>query len=122
MNIYIASKVKHAHLWSSAKFAGCHVASRWLDFNSKPNFLAEICVADMKVSNLLYIYTEPGEVHKGVLVELGLAIAMKIPVFISGPCDGFNDTFLEHSLVKRYATHDEAAIAINDHRLIYERV
>lgn len=108
MKIYIASKANHANKWVRAKFDGHEIVSRWHSKNRRIKKLSDICIEDAKSCDILYIYTEPGEVPKGSLVEMGLALALGKIIVMSGPCEGFNETFMKHDLVTYFENHDHA--------------
>lgn len=93
VNIYVASKTKHAAKWRALRAAGVPVVSSWIDEEvlgdkTDPNLTDwwETYVKDVTDrAGALLLYVEPGEVHKGGLVEVGAALGCGIPVYVCGP-------------------------------------
>jgi nucleoside 2-deoxyribosyltransferase len=107
MKIYIASKAHHRARWRQLREEGAPINSRWIDVDDKysadPSDLdyADLwskCVTDVTVCDALVVYVEPGEILKGALVEMGIAIGMNIPVFLVGRAEDFlaNGTWMNY--------------------------
>lgn len=87
--IYIASKTKHAAAWRRWRDEReVKIISSWIDYAELPdvqkdfrrmwtNFEKEICTA-----TALVFYAEAGDVPKGAYVEVGMALACGVPVFV----------------------------------------
>ena len=88
--IYVASKTKHAPTWRQLRDFGFPICSTWIDeaaqgqTKSWPDLWSR-CVREAACSDALVLYHETGEVLKGALVEVGVALGEGIPVFWVGP-------------------------------------
>lgn len=104
--IYGASKTVHAPLWVTLRDQGFNIVSSWIDLprdktgqqidHSK---LWRDIEADVRRADFLVLYCLPGELLKGALVELGMALALGKTAFVYGHRD--NDcigTFRAHPL------------------------
>lgn len=85
--IYVASKVKHANMWRALRQAGYPIISSWIyeagvDTTSDWPGLWVRCVHEVQAATCLILYLEEGEMLKGALVELGVAFATDIPVYL----------------------------------------
>lgn len=92
--IYIASKVKHAQRWLDLKAKGYPFNSRWLTApnDMTPEQYAELwgkISQDVMIADALILYVELGEVLKGALIEMGMAMANNTPVYVVGEYPGF---------------------------------
>ncbi len=108
MKIYIASKASHRPRWRELRDRfGVPIISRWIDvedkFNDDPTGLDyeelwDWCVEDCKICDVLVVFAEFGEVLKGALVEVGVALSQKKRVIAVGPRSVFeqNGTWLNH--------------------------
>lgn len=107
--IYIASKSKHGHRWQTLRAAGYPVVSTWIDESGEGATsdwadLWDRCIGEASGAAALVMYVEPGEIHKGSLVELGAALHADVPVFWVGP---EYSTAPRHRLVRRVETLEE---------------
>lgn len=104
MKTYIASKTKHAARWRMLRdMGGLNVTSTWIDEAGPGESkdvadLARRCVEEAKAADRLILYCEPGELHKGSLIEVGAALAAGVPVYCVGTCESLSDTFARHPL------------------------
>jgi len=111
---YTASKTEHAHMWQKLRDSeGYLVTSTWIDQtgDDEPDDyseLAERCVRDIVAADFLLLYVELGEIHKGSLMEVGIALAHGKEIRCVGWCDSFGRVFHHHPLWKRYDTVDDA--------------
>ena len=118
--IYCASKIWHAEKWLELRDKEKYnIISTWINYpcgtKEKPEGALQLnltqqqtlwkdCVKEVKECDLLIAYAEEGEEHRGVLVEIGAALAWGNPVFLIGRCDSFrkNDSsdaaFMHHPL------------------------
>lgn len=94
MKIYIASRASipaRAAMWRSWRDAGVEIVSTWIDEDGDGQtadfgelwhrISCEIASADR-----LVLYVEPDDLPlKGALVEVGMALAMGLPVFVVTP-------------------------------------
>jgi len=94
MNIYIASKTKHAPKWISLREDlsknGIYVISSWIDEHipgQTKNWtdLWSRIISEIKESKFLLFYAEEEEIQKGSLVEVGIALAFGVPIYWIGP-------------------------------------
>lgn len=103
MRIYIASKTKHAARWVLLRRLGAPIVSTWIDEagdGASPDIpdLAMRCIREAATADRVVLYCEPGELHKGTLIEVGAALASGVPVYCVGWCDSMSDTFARHPL------------------------
>lgn len=88
--IYIASKSKHGPRWRALRERGVPIVATWIDESEEGatndwTDLWDRCIAEASGAAVLIMYVEPGEVHKGSLVELGAALHAGTPVLWVGP-------------------------------------
>lgn len=108
MKIYCASKSKHAPLWLEWKARGVQVTSSWLDKFDQGRLSDQTghwdnILADIKGSDALLFYSEPGEIQKGAIAEFGIAFALGKKLFYVGPLED-SVTAVEHEKVIHYPT------------------
>lgn len=113
--IYFASKVKHAPLWKDLRNKGVRTCSTWIDEAGEGETadyveLSERCIAEISRANAVLLYCEPGEILKGALIEVGIALANSIPVLCVGGCDSLSRVFRKHPLWHEF---DSIANALN---------
>ena len=111
MKIYCASKSKHAPLWEKWKARGVHVTSSWLEKFDQGRLSDQTAhwnsiLADIKGSDALVLYAEPGEVQKGALAEFGIAFGLGKKLFYVGPVED-SLTAVEHASVVHYSSLEE---------------
>jgi hypothetical protein len=92
LRVYPSSKVKHAPMWMKLQTKVPHLFlnARWLKWAERKNSLNtndfqalwKDCQEDIGTSDVLILYTEEGDVLKGCLVEVGMALANGIRVII----------------------------------------
>lgn len=126
--IYIASKVRHAAKWQRLRVqASQHfrVVSSWIDWPASRAGDGELwkrCVADVTEAEAVILYSEPGEIHKGGLVEAGIALGLCRPVLQVGQCasvlpgDESDASFTQHPLWFRLPTIDQALLWLLEER------
>jgi hypothetical protein len=88
--IYIASKSKHGPRWQALRASGVPIISTWIDEAGEGETsdwpgLWDRCLSEAASATVLIMYVEPGETHKGSLVELGATLAAGAPVLWVGP-------------------------------------
>lgn len=110
MSIYIASKACHWKRWQELRAAGAPIISTWIDegaigATSSFSDLWQRCVSEAASCSALICYAEEGEILKGALVEIGVALASGRPVYIVGPVSA---TFCHHPLVRQCEDMEEA--------------
>lgn len=109
--IYVASKTKHAKRWLTFRDAGYPINSTWLN-EAGPNESSDLtdlwtrCCIEAKQAGVLVAYREKGEILKGAMIEIGVALSAPKPVLIVG--DWENMSFLHHPTVKQVPTLNEA--------------
>ena len=99
--IYMASKVKHAHLWKSLRSEGYNIISTWIDEteeNSTVDYveLSERCIAEITEADVTLLYVESEDVPIGALIEAGAALAVGKRVHLVGECTSVNKVFRKH--------------------------
>lgn len=73
-------------------------------------------IADVKRADGVLFYQEPGDINGGALIEVGAALAFDLPVFYVGDRYGEKGmSFLNHPLVERFFTLEEALEAVSQH-------
>jgi hypothetical protein len=110
LGIYVASKTRYAPRWRQLRADGHPIISTWID-EAGPGETADLAefwqrvVSEIASCERLILFAEEGEVLRGALIEVGLALAFKksVTVFGSIPWASWQD----HPLVSRVA--DEAA-------------
>jgi hypothetical protein len=108
--IYIASKAKHRPRWREFRdINGYDIISKWIDIPDKFSQdssgmdykrLWLNCVQDVRDCDVLVMYAEPGEVMKGALIELGIALGLGKEIIVAGDL-GDNGTWWNHPNVQR---------------------
>ena len=111
MKIYCASKSKHAPLWVEWKAKGAQITSSWLaKFDqgrlSDQTSHWDAILEDIKNSDGLLFYSEPGEIQKGAIAEFGIAFALGKKLFYVGPIED-SLTAVEHKGVIHYPTLED---------------
>ena len=107
--IYVSSKAYHAPRWIKYRNAGYPIISSWIDYympgqiNDWAQFWPKILqeVVDCKV---FIIYEEPGDILKGALVELGVALSNDKPVLSVG----LSQSIVYHPYITRVDDLDSA--------------
>jgi hypothetical protein len=87
--IYVCSKTKHAEKWRNLRASGVAIISTWIDEagpGETKSFsdLWRRCINEVRWSNFLLAYAEPGDELKGGLIEIGAALAAGRPVILVG--------------------------------------
>lgn len=121
--IYIASKLEHAPKWKELRSEWhphrIRITARWIDdtaleANGTPSDY-RVCwmmdVDDVRQSSGLIAYAEEGDVLRGALVEVGIALERNLPVFIIGDNPSFG-TWQHHPLVIRATDLNHARLMI----------
>lgn len=119
MGIYIASKAKHGQRWLDLRALGVEIDSTWID-EFRPGATSDWpdlwtrCVDEAGSADALVCYHEEGDVLKGALVEIGVALKAGIPVHIAavGPEGSFGQTFVNHPLVTMHSSLEAALAAV----------
>jgi len=97
MKIYVASTVHHAPKWKQLRTDwlqhGLKIISRWIDMPDLNDATAtledfqrgwEQNFDDIAMANLCVTYTEPEDVLRGALVEIGAMLSWGNPVYLVG--------------------------------------
>lgn len=93
MGIYVASRVKHADLWRQYRSSGYNITSSWIDEAGEgetSNFseLWERIRQEIVASDALVLYVLKEDYPlKGALVEVGMAFAFSVPIFVFTDAD-----------------------------------
>jgi hypothetical protein len=86
--IYVASRVKHAPMWKELRDLGCKIGSIWIDEAGEGETgdfseLWDRIRNEIKGSDALVLYVEKEDFPlKGALVECGIAMAFRVPIYI----------------------------------------
>lgn len=88
--IYLASKSEHGPRWQALRASGVPIVSTWIDESGKGQTsdwgdLWARSVREASTAAAFVMYVEPGEIHRGSLVEFGAALHAGVPVFWVGP-------------------------------------
>lgn len=115
--IYFASKTKHAPRWQALRASGVPTASTWIDEAGEGQTadyaeLSERCVSEISCASAVLLYCEPGELLKGALIEVGIALASGTPVLCVGQCDSLSRVFRMHPLWREFRTVEFALAAL----------
>lgn len=84
--IYVASKVRHAATWKTARAAGLPIKSTWID-EAGPGESKDLtdlwtrCINESTSAEVLIVYRDGDDVLKGGWVEVGAALAVGVPVY-----------------------------------------
>ena len=83
--LYTASKTKHAHLWKQLRDNQIPIVSTWIDEAEEGQTvdygeLAQRCVREVSEATAFVLYVESDDILKGALIELGVAMFLKLPV------------------------------------------
>jgi len=110
-SIYVASKTRHAPMWRALRSDGHSIGATWIDeagADETTSFgdLWTRCIDEVRRAGALIGYWAEGDKNlKGTLVEIGAALAARIPVFLVG--DGW-DSYRHHPSVTMCSSLDDA--------------
>ncbi len=118
MKLYIASKTVHAPKWRQLRLDGWPIIATWIDEAGPGETadhadLAERCLAEARTAGATLFYCEPGELHKGSLIEIGAAMAVGRHILQVGTCDQISKTFSRHPLWVACDNLDDALFRFN---------
>jgi hypothetical protein len=123
IRVYIASKIKYAPRLCDLRYEwkqhGIDLHARWFDQAAHEESATPedfhifwmVDQHDVETSRALIVYAEPGDELRGALVEVGIAIANGIPVFIAGDCSSFG-TWRHHPACVKATTLENAKTMI----------
>lgn len=118
IRVYTASKLKHAEMLRGLARDGFHFTARWPWLVNLPAWEAvpasqwqQDNFDDISRSEALLVYVEFGEHLKGGLVEVGVALAYKIPIWVVGEHTDYSK-WRHHPGVHRAGTIDAALAGI----------
>ena len=108
-NFYVASKVKHAEVWILLRKTGYRIVSTWIDEAMEGDTeniseLAERCILEIQLADVLVLYCEPREMLKGALIEVGAALALGKEVRCVGSTKSLSRVFIQHPLWREFET------------------
>jgi len=102
-------------MWRSLRAMGADIISTWIDFNTNPDEipsnLAQLCVTEAAEADVLVLYCQPEEVLKGVLIEVGAALAQGKEVRCIGDSPSINPMWRKHRLWSTYPSIESALVA-----------
>lgn len=117
-SIYIASRFYHAPTWQEWRAQGVPLISSWIDTVPDESIDGRARQWERNVSEIstaagIVLYCQPGEVLKGVLVEVGIALTANKPIACVGVCDAtdaspHNATYAFHPLWKTFSSLADA--------------
>lgn len=89
MKVYVASKADHAPVWREHRpvpaAAGIEIAASWIDWQGEADAnLWTISVREAVTADALVASLDPGELHKGDLVEIGAHLGAGGTIYILG--------------------------------------
>jgi hypothetical protein len=116
VTIYVASKAMHAEKWRLLRARGHCIISTWIDEAGAGESgdyaeLAHRCLIEACQARVTLFYCQPGEIHKGALVEVGAALAAGNEVRCVGDCESIPRVFRKHH---RWIQCDSLAAALAD--------
>lgn len=94
LKLYVASRASipaRGAMWRALRAAGANIVSSWIDEDGEgqTDCFGELWTrieAEVRGCDRLVLYAEPDDFPlKGALVEVGMALALGIPVFIVAP-------------------------------------
>jgi len=108
--VYIASKAKYRAEWRALRAKGYDIISRWIDTPDEYigttigesdldySDLWTAIVQDVYYCNMLIVVIRPGDVLKGALVEVGIALATDAEIWVVGAQEDIraNGTWVAH--------------------------
>lgn len=114
--LYVASKTTHADMWRELRARGLPVVASWIDEAGEGQTadyseLAARCISEIIHCTAVILYSEPGEILKGALVEVGAALAAGKQVRCVGRCDSISRVFEKHPLWSRHSSVEAAALS-----------
>ncbi len=105
--IYVASKASHRPMWREMR-KRYPIEARWIDVDDsyigreltddEYRGLWVTCIEDVSTSGAVVAWYEAGEVWKGALIEIGVALALGKPVFLAGALP--DHSWVHHPLVE----------------------
>lgn len=113
MTIYASSKIDLAPVWRALRASGININSSWIDYGAEglPRDLAQRCVKEAAAADVLVIFCRPGDVLKGVLVEVGAALAAGREVRCVGDAESIPELWTTHAMWSKY---EELSLALSD--------
>ncbi len=121
--IYSASKIWHNTKWTNLRDEyGFNITARWINYpcgeENKPTgaklftpeektVLWDYCDDDVSNADMTVVYAEKDNEMRGALVEMGIAMGAKNPIYVIGTCPSFE-----------VAGH--SAVAFMYHRLVHK--
>jgi len=88
---YVASRTHHAPMWRALRDDGWRITSTWID-EAGPGQTADLgelwdrIAREVGESSRLVLYVEPDDFPlKGALIEVGVAIGVRIPIRVVAP-------------------------------------
>ncbi len=117
MEIYVTSKVAHASMWRRLREEGVPIKADWIDFeldvsdDQQVQHLWDLCFADVNACSVLVAFVQNGEVLKGGLAEISVALAGKKKVLLVGEVPELG-TLARHRNISRFGTLEEAMSSI----------
>lgn len=88
LGVYVASRVRHARMWQQFRRDGVIIASSWIDEagEGETGDFGELWARierEIRSSRALVLYAQENDFPlKGALVEVGMALAVGVPVFV----------------------------------------
>ena len=124
MKIYVASKLHHAPMWKKLredwKPHKLLIVSRWIDVPNLDDATTAIDqfrvgweknLDDIAMANVCVAYTEPGDILRGALIEIGAMLSWGNRVYLVGhrsDVHGTHGSWQHHPLVEHVTDFDSA--------------
>lgn len=109
--VYVVSKIKHMQMWRSLR-SSIPIISSWIDDGpEKPLDFAEAWpryLAEAARAKVLIVYTEPGEILKGGILEIGAGLAGGAEVLLVGGIPDALVSACQHRNVHRHLSVPDA--------------
>lgn len=110
IRVYVASKMRHAEKMMKLRneYPDIHFTARWpitASLGSEANrpvyqWMSESEI-DLLNSDCVLVYAEPGEVLKTALVQVGIAYAKRVPIFVVGEHESYAEWQFNSNIVTR---------------------
>lgn len=118
MKVYVASKADHAPVWREHRpvpaAAGIEIAASWIDWQGEADAnLWTISVREAVTADALVASLDPGELHKGDLVEIGAHLGAGGTIYILGEHPK-GHSWMNHPRVCLVGTIDDLICALTE--------
>lgn len=121
ISIYVASKLRHAEKFLKFRetYPDIHFTARWpitagLGSEADRPVYQWMQESEMEIanSNCVLVYAEPGEALKTGLIQVGMALSRRIPIFVVGDHVSYSTWQFWEGAVTRCPTLEKAMASI----------